>query len=245
MPAGRSIRCEKRGKMARDPTETDASLGKLLLFALLVLIFVGLMGYFYTNPDAFSRFSETMKTWVRDAGPLGWLMVITLMVLHSFVPLPSELVALAAGMSYGAALAVFLVWLGAMLGAIVAFALARWLGRPFVAHMISPAMEEKLARWRTRQSVPALLIARLIPVLSFNLINYAAGLADVPWWTFLWTTAIGIIPMTVLTVMVGASIESLPTNLLISLLIVAALAILGVHLWWRHRTGSAAADNDP
>jgi|GEM_PF-6627540 membrane protein DedA with SNARE-associated domain len=36
--------------------------------------------------------------------------------------------------------------------------------------------------------IAPLLIARLIPIMSFNLINYAAGLAGVPRWTFIWTT---------------------------------------------------------
>ena len=42
-----------------------------------------------------------------------------------------------------------------------------------------------------------LLLARLVPVISFNLINYAAGILHVGWWRFLWTTSLGILPITV------------------------------------------------
>ena len=40
-------------------------------------------------------------------------------------------------------------------------------------------------------------------MVSFNLINYAAGLTSVSWWTFLWTTGLGIAPLTFLMVFAG------------------------------------------
>ena len=52
-------------------------------------------------------------------------------------------------------------------------------------------------------------MARLIPAISFNLINYASGLAKVPLWTFLWTTAIGMLPVTIIVVTMGANIDKL------------------------------------
>ena len=54
------------------------------------------------------------------------------MVLHSFVPFPAEVVAMANGMLYGPLWGTLITWVGAMLGAYLAFGLARWLGRPFV-----------------------------------------------------------------------------------------------------------------
>jgi len=42
-----------------------------------------------------------------------------------------------------------------------------------------------------------------VPVIAFNLINHAAGLARVSCWTFTWTTAVGILPLTVLMVLLG------------------------------------------
>jgi hypothetical protein len=48
------------------------------------------------------------------------------MVAHSFVPLPAEIIAIANGMVFGAVVGSIITWTGAMLGAICAFALARW-----------------------------------------------------------------------------------------------------------------------
>ena len=47
--------------------------------------------------------------------------------------------------------------------------------------------------------------ARLVPVISFNLINYAAGILHVSWWRFLWTTSLGILPITVASVVLAIS----------------------------------------
>jgi uncharacterized membrane protein YdjX (TVP38/TMEM64 family) len=55
-----------------------------------------------------------------------------------------------------------------------------------------------------------LLISRLIPVIAFNLINYAAGLAGISWWTFLWTTGLGILPLTALFTIMGDRLLTLP-----------------------------------
>jgi len=73
--------------------------------------------------------------------------------------------------------------------------------------------------------IAPLLIARLIPIMSFNLINYAAGLAGVPRWTFIWTTGLGILPLTVLSVLLGSQALHLPVYVW-TLAGVAALLLL-------------------
>ena len=71
-----------------------------------------------------------------DLGIWGIVGAVLLMVLHSFVPFPAELLPIANGMVFGPLLGVVVTWSGAMLGAVVAFALARLLGRPFVARFV-------------------------------------------------------------------------------------------------------------
>ncbi|MEX0696206.1 MAG: TVP38/TMEM64 family protein [Dongiaceae bacterium] len=154
---------------------------------------------------------------------------LLLMVLHSFVPFPAEFVAIANGMVYGPVWGTVITWTGAMLGAYLAFGLARWLGRPFVAAMVSERRRVGLDRWSRRQGGGVLLLSRLVPVISFNLINYAAGLTAVSWWTFTWATGLGILPLTVLMVTIGDRLwtaESEPW------LWLAAAAVVGWLLWW-------------
>jgi uncharacterized membrane protein YdjX (TVP38/TMEM64 family) len=133
----------------------------------------------------------------------GWsaAAAILLMVLHSFVPLPAEVIALANGMMFGPVWGVAVTWVGAMLGALLAFALARRLGRPAVRRLVPERHWRAIEGWQGRPAT--LLLLRLIPVISFNIINYAAGLAGVGWWSFAWTTALGILPLTIVSVVLG------------------------------------------
>ena len=150
-------------------------------------------------------FEQTIRAW----GVWGVLASIGLMVVHSFVPFPAELLTFANGMVYGAFWGTVITWTGAMLGAFAAFGVARVLGRPFVEGMVARRDWHALDDWAAREGWQVLLISRFVPVIAFNLINYAAGLTRVGWWTFAWTTGLGILPLTVLFVVMGDHIEHL------------------------------------
>jgi uncharacterized membrane protein YdjX (TVP38/TMEM64 family) len=149
------------------------------------------------------RIEEIIDAW----GPWGILISVALMVLHSFVPFPAEFLAMANGMLYGPVLGTFVTWLGAMLGALLAFGLSRWLGRRFVERMFAGQQLHRIEAWTDERAVHWVFLARFVPVIAFNLVNYAAGLTRIGWWTFTWTTAVGIIPMTALMVTMGASVH--------------------------------------
>jgi uncharacterized membrane protein YdjX (TVP38/TMEM64 family) len=97
-----------------------------------------------------------------------------------------------------------------MLGALCAFALARWFGAMLIEPLLSPPKWARMRAWVESGGTGALLTARLIPVISFNLVNYAAGLLEVSWWRFIWTTAIGILPVTIASVLVGSHMLTAP-----------------------------------
>jgi len=50
---------------------------------------------------------------------------------------------------------------------------------------------------------------RLIPIVPFSLVSYAAGAARVPLWRFAWTTTVGYLPITALSVYFGTRLEGL------------------------------------
>lgn len=170
---------------------------------------------------------EDAERFVQAWGVWSWLASVLLMVLHSFLPLPAELIPIVNGMLFGNLLGVALTWVGAMLGAIISYALARYLGRPFVRVVLSRK------HWQGVEALPvdagALLLLRLVPLISFNLVNYAAGLLGVPWWRFLWTTALGILPLTILMVLLGGQILAGPPWLWAA----AGLVIVALCLWYR------------
>jgi len=179
----------------------------------------------------FHEFSEgEVTSAIRSWGSWGVTGSIGLMILHSIIPFPAEVLALANGMVYGPIWGALVTWIGAMLGALISFGLAKLLGRPIVCKLIPSRHWAKLDELSAREEAAAtLLLVRFVPVIAFNLVNYAAGLANVRLWTFLWTTGLGILPLTVLTALAGAQVIDLPWWAWILIVLVC----LAIWLIWR------------
>jgi uncharacterized membrane protein YdjX (TVP38/TMEM64 family) len=172
----------------------------------LAIAVVAVVVWFVWGQDVSGRQIEDL---IRSWGMWGVFGSICLMIVHSFVPFPAEFIAFANGMAYGPVWGTVITWTGAMLGALIAFGLARKLGRPFVEKMVAKRDWHSLDDWAAKDGWRVVLVARFIPVIAFNLINYAAGLTRLTWWQFTWTTAVGILPLTLLMVIMGDNIESL------------------------------------
>ena len=214
---------------------------------LLVTIIVASIAIAYLGLAKFPADIEfsagAIAEYVLSLGPWGDLAIVALMIIHAFVPFPAELVAFAAGMCYGIIWGSVLTWIGAMLGASVSFALVRILGRPFVDIMLRPDQRRKLDRWTDTYATSTLLTVRLVPVVAFNLVNCGAALTQVSWRTFLVTTGIGILPLTVLMVSLGASMHRLTWPQWLAIAIGGTALWLGVVFVRMHMTKSAHSND--
>ena len=148
---------------------------------------------------------DRLQAWIDAAGIFGPLLVVTLMGLAIVAsPLPSAPIALAAGAAYGHTFGTILVVLGAEIGAIAAFLLARRLGRPFVErHLGRKVAPGFLGSQNTLTFV--VFASRLLPFLSFDLISYAAGLSPLHLWRFALATLAGIVPASFLLAHLGSA----------------------------------------
>lgn len=171
------------------------------------------------------------------------LVIIGLMILHTLVPVPAEFLAVAAGMTLGPLWGFVTIWIGAMLGAYLGFLLARAFGQPVLRLLVSPARLERSQRWLQRVDIPILLAVRLLPVLSFNLINFALGLTTISWWRFSWTTAVGIVPATILMVTFGAHLND--WRVLVLMALAALLLCLGGYAMLNRRQASQQEPFNP
>ena len=227
------------GDTGRKRRKLGAALAAVLVCALIVATATGWWAS-SEGRDAwvpgFDLSIEATEDLIRSWGGWGVAGSIALMVIHSFVPFPAEILAIANGMVYGPFWGTAITWTGAMLGAYLAFGLARWFGQPAVRMLVSEARWRQIEAWSSEQGGAVLLISRLIPVIAFNLINYAAGLTNISWWTFTWATGLGILPLTVLMAILGDNMAMIPWWLWPLL----AFAALALWLVFRHRRRQAA-----
>jgi uncharacterized membrane protein YdjX (TVP38/TMEM64 family) len=231
----------KRSEIAASDTEPLRTEARFSIkfrdaFALAgLVILIGVGGAIALYYDGVWITGSDMVGWIDGIGIWGPLAIIGLMVLHCFIPLPAEFVALCAGAVFGTVFGSALVWAGAMIGASLSFWLARLLGRAAIEGILPARHRRALGDWADDQGAMTLLISRFIPVIAFNLINYAAGLTRISWWTFVWTTSVGILPLTVLMVYLGAQMTAVGWPYLLATSAGGIVAIWAFHRLARKR----------
>jgi uncharacterized membrane protein YdjX (TVP38/TMEM64 family) len=142
-----------------------------------------------------ARLADALRR-VREVPALPVLFVLGYAVTSTF-GLPATAFTLAGGAIFGTALGSLLNWVGATLGALGAYSLARRLGSGAVRTMLG-RRTRALDALTDRAGFATLFRLRLIPVVPFNGLNFAAGLAPVEFRSYTISTALGIIPGTVI-----------------------------------------------
>ena len=129
----------------------------------------------------------------------AWAPVVSaaLMILQALAAfLPSFLLGLANGLAFGAFWGGMLSLVSAALAAAISFGIARAAGRAPVEALVGRESLGAADGWFERYGAYAVLVARLIPFVSFDAISYAAGLTRMGFWRFLGATTIGMAPAT-------------------------------------------------
>ena len=163
---------------------------------------------------------------VKELGPWAPALAIAAMIIVSFLPLPAETVAVANGMVFGRWEGFVLTWLGAMIAALIAFCLARWLGAPIIKRILPKATLERFEALVERRGAPFLLLARMIPFVPYTVVNYGSGLSPVRLRTYIWTSAIGMAPPIFAFVSVGALMVDQPWIGWLGLAAIIAVCVL-------------------
>jgi uncharacterized membrane protein YdjX (TVP38/TMEM64 family) len=180
-----------------------------------------------------------LQAFVRSLGAWGPLALIAMMVAAILVsPVPSAPIALAAGAAYGHVWGTLYVALGSELGAICAFLLARFLGHEFVQRRFGDVLGKGLVGSQNALTV-TVLVSRLMPFISFDIISYAAGLTVLSFWRFALATLAGILPASFALAHVGAQLgsadDAASAALLVGVLGIVGISPVVIRAWRRHR----------
>ena len=198
---------------------------------VVLLAAAGIVALTVDLPDV-----ATVRGWVDRSGVAG-LVLLTLGVgVALLAPVPRTALSLLVGVVLGFWGGFVVAVVGAVLGGLGAFGLARWLGRDAVARLAGRRLAE-VDRRLVGHGLGALLLVRISPV-PFMPVSYAAGLTAVPLAPYTAATALGVVPGSALQVAVGASVGGLPAWVTSpgGLVVEGALVVLvlaGGVLWWR------------
>ncbi|PKP75321.1 MAG: hypothetical protein CVT84_03875 [Alphaproteobacteria bacterium HGW-Alphaproteobacteria-6] len=183
------------------------------ILAGLAILGITLLGVWLVAParlvearDLLDR--EALAAVVARAGLWGPVLIVTLMTAAVVAsPIPSAPIALAAGAAYGHLWGTVQVVIGAELGALIAFGLARVLGHDVLRRMFGARVDAGLLGSQAALTT-TVFASRLMPFVSFDMISYAAGLSRLHAWRFALATLAGIVPASFLLAHVGGQAAS-------------------------------------
>ena len=183
-----------------------------ILGGLAVLV-VALLGMWQFAPSVLREArglmdGERLAVLVAREGIWGPVVIVTLMAVAVVAsPIPSAPIALAAGAAYGHLWGTVQVVIGAELGALIAFSLARILGHDALRRVFGDRVDAGLLGSQTALTA-TVFASRLMPFVSFDMISYAAGLSQLHAWRFALATLAGIVPASFLLAHLGGEAAS-------------------------------------
>lgn len=186
--------------------EIGITLAGIVLLAGLVLAVPALRD---AASAAIQGDTETVRSEIESLGVAGPLLILVLALVHAVVFYPAEIVDAAAGLVYGFFPALLLMMVGWLLSGLACFAIGHSVARPLLDRWFGTERFERTEARIERGGARVLIAARLIPIFPFSLVSYAAGAARVPVWRFVWTTAVGYLPITAVSVYFGTQLHLL------------------------------------
>lgn len=196
----------------------------MVVFLALLMLAIWQLLRHMGMPASFS--ASAMAAWLQDHGSLSILLLLAVMLMAVVVgPIPTLPITAAAGMAFGVIGGALIAAFGALLGALLAFFAARLVARDLARQRLP---ENPLFQAGTSQKALAWMVflTRLIPLFSFALISYLAGLTAIAPWRFALATLTGMLPMTLVFATMGHGFQFHP-----ALIASAAAFILLMMLW--------------
>jgi uncharacterized membrane protein YdjX (TVP38/TMEM64 family) len=151
-----------------------------------------------------------LLTRAQEIGPWGAVVLAAAYVPAAVLFIPGSLLTIGAGFLFGPVRGTIVVSLGSTAGAVAAFLVARRVAAAWVTRRVA-ARPTLAAVVRAVEKAPfrIILLTRLSPVFPYTVLNYALGLTTVPLRTYILASWIGMLPGTIMYVLLGSAASSL------------------------------------
>lgn len=210
------------------PVKKASYVRPLIFILMLAVLFIVARAFHlqeYLQEDRLRQFIASFGMW----GPLVYLLVWAIAPVLLF---PGLVITIAGGVLFGPVLGAVYTTIGSTIGASLAFLVARYLARDWVAAKIWGTrlahLDEKVAQhgWKV------VAIARLLGV-PYVLLNYALGLTRIPLLPYALATCFGMLPWTIALILVSSNLLALLQGqvsiwLIIGVILVAVVCLLPV-----------------
>lgn len=181
--------------------------------------------------------SAQLQKWLEQAGIWAPIIYIILYTIATVLVLPSTALNLTGGAIFGPWMGTLWTSIAAIIAAVVAFAFTRTVGRETIARRLE-------GRWQAMDAEMCqgglfyMFAIRLLPIIPYGLVNFAAGLTSIRFRDYLIGTVLGTVPGVLPFVMLGSSgIKALKTGDVLPL--VGALCLIGLLVggatWYQRR----------
>jgi uncharacterized membrane protein YdjX (TVP38/TMEM64 family) len=201
---------------------------RLIIFLCLIASMMVAVRYFQLE-----QYLETerLRQLVAAYGVWGPIIYLAIWTVGPPLCIPATPILMAGGVVFGPFWGEVYVLCGATAGAIMAFLVARYLARDWVASKLSGTRLKALDELVARQGWKIVALSRLIPIFPYFLVNYAFGLTGVSLWSFTFATFFGMFPLTMAYVYFSANLLDLflgkfSWQVIIGVLLLALVSIL-------------------
>lgn len=136
---------------------------------------------------------QSIRAWVLDAGPIAPLLCIAMVAMRSLIGLPSQLVLIVCGLSFGSVWGTVYGALGLEISGIVTFQLARAAGRDAVHRKIPDRLRPLVARAGERPGALFIAVGTAYPIGVLTAYHGLAGVTAMGSAVFAASLAVGAI----------------------------------------------------
>ncbi len=185
----------------------------IAIFLFLFAISLYLLYYIYfVDPTFLYRIVvEWFVNPIFLLGIIGIFLFIAIMAIQGLlVPIPSEIVLLAAGIIWGFIWGGIMGVIGSMVAAIVCYYVSKRGGRPIAEKFVGVSALNMADDLIQKYGTGAIVVARFLPFVAFDPISYASGLVEMDVKKYSLGTFLGSIPRAFFYSWLGASLGIRP-----------------------------------
>ena len=214
-----------------------------LIKGFMVLVLFVAIGFLIKFLKIDTGFNEAwIVSDIRNSGVQGELLFVLIGSILTAVGFPRQGVSFLAGYSFGFIEGTVLGVAATALGCILTFYYARLLGRDFVKSRYQRRIQRVDSFLHDNPFTMTLLI-RFLPIGSNLVTNLAAGVSSVSAFAFVSGSALGYIPQTAISAMLGSGVNvDNKTMLIVGVVGFVISGVLGIYLYRKYRHGKSIGE---